>query len=697
MQHDNNNIPYQFYNEKLGVKIKFLTTTRNHEDSIRVISYKALNGRMRSDTCTEKELRRGCFGHDALILHDSISREWKDRLKLKFGNPPELVKKAYFAGFYQADRAAYEFYISYRYGQNNNQKLDLKLVEEYTYNASVLNAVLEVKQDRRAYARALGVQRLDLWLSLSKDVNAFREVAHTLPASKDGLRRKATAYAKDSYVALISGKLQNKNSRKVANKKQMALLDELIAKHTNLDNTMIANIYNTIAEKLDWKPITAQTVANRKKEKNLITHAGRKGVKSLKNNILMQNKRKKPSSPMLYWTLDGWSVELLYQQTTVNEEGKTVTTYHNRLTVVVVLDAFNKYPIGYAIGTHETPELITLACQNAMQHAKELFGQYFMPYQLQSDNYAIKKLTPLYEAMSYLFTPASVGNAKAKIVEPYFNHINKNYCKLLNNWSGHNISSGSKNQPNSDYINKIKKQFPDQDGCISQIQSIINAERSKKAADYGNAWLTAKPEYKILMSQENYLLTFGSNTGYTNRLKGEGLVMTINGQKCWYDCFDLEFRNHADKDWSIQYDTTDLSQVLAVSTDGKERFMLEQKYIQPMAIADRVEGDTLQLARVNQYNNVLIENIKEERGENGRLVGRLLEQPELQDTLAKHLLTDSAGQHKNYKSKARLQIDKNAQKANDKHERKTLKQKEKTYAQEQQDYYAGKIDINDYL
>ncbi len=33
---------------------------------------------------------------------------------------------------------------------------------------------------------------------------------------------------------------------------------------------------------------------------------------------------------MLFWTLDDWDVELLYQET---------TTYHNRLNMVVVLDA----------------------------------------------------------------------------------------------------------------------------------------------------------------------------------------------------------------------------------------------------------------------------------------------------------------------------------------------------------------------
>ena len=160
---------------------------------------------------------------------------------------------------------------------------------------------------------------------------------------------------------------KNNNAKKVSSKEQEALLDELLAKHTNLDNQLISEIYNTVADQLGWEKITAPTVANRKKKSKLVTYAGRQGASALSNNMLMQNKRKAPSTPMLYWTLDGWDVELLYQETTTDKKGNSVTTYHNRLTVVIVLDPYNKYPVGYAIDTHETPDLIKRALQNAIR------------------------------------------------------------------------------------------------------------------------------------------------------------------------------------------------------------------------------------------------------------------------------------------------------------------------------------------
>jgi hypothetical protein len=82
---------------------------------------------------------------------------------------------------------------------------------------------------------------------------------------------------------------------------------------------------------------------------------------------------------------------------------------------------------------------------------------------LQSDT-SQEVLTPIYQACTKFLTPAKVRMPKAKVIEPCFNHINKKMCKLMNNWSGHNVNSGSKNQPNSEMLNKLSKFFPDEQG-----------------------------------------------------------------------------------------------------------------------------------------------------------------------------------------------------------------------------------------
>ena len=76
-----------------------------------------------------------------------------------------------------------------------------------------------------------------------------------------------------------------------------------------------------------------------------------RGTTVLRNSLEMQHKREAPKTAMTYWTLDGWDVELVYQKRQpmdkkVNGETRTYkkTTYHNRKTIVVVLDACGKVP-----------------------------------------------------------------------------------------------------------------------------------------------------------------------------------------------------------------------------------------------------------------------------------------------------------------------------------------------------------------
>lgn len=660
--------PYEYYEGKLGVKISYLVNDRNvNEKSLRFINYNALWKRMASNNFPENQLRRASLNYDALIEYNSLCREWKDSLTIAFGSPKTEIKKSWFAQHYEADRNAFDFFAAYRYGEDN-RKLDLKLIETYTYNASVLNTVVKMKDNRKNYAKALGVKNVNIWESLTNDVNAFREVEHNLPSTSRGLRMAVQKYQDFGYAGIISGRLQNQNASKLKEDKQLALIDELLAKHTNLDNTLVATLHNTVAEQMGWSTITPQTIANRKQESNLVVFAGRNGSNALSNKIAMQNKRLAPSSSMLFWSLDGWDAELLYQKTDINKQGYEVTTYHNRLTIVVVMDPFNKYPVGYAIGSHETPELIKLALRNAFQHVNELFGGFYRPYQLQSDNYAIKTLKPVYEACSQHFTPAKVKNAKAKSIEPYFRRLNDSYCKMFDNWSGYGVDSGSKNQPNSEYLNKIRHMFPDEIGCRQQLISIMETERSKKQAEFIAAFNNVSIEHKSQMQLPVYLRTLGEISKHTNRLHHDGFRPTIGGQTMWFDSFDMNFRRQMHQDWAVMYDPQNLDQILVTNANSKNgklvdivgtyEFILEQKHNQPMALADRVEGDALQLAQVSNFNKQLETYIVEERKDNRRKLDELFSLPQLNDTLAKHLLTDSLGQHKNQKSENRLKAKK---------------------------------------
>ena len=596
-----------------------------------------------------KIVRRGCRNTPALAQYDCIPSRFRELMMNKLGGDPrKSIKRNVLAEMIAPDSAALEFYSSFTL--SNGRHLPHNVQQEYYVNAIILNAIGRMAQDRKAFVKSRGGRINKLWEQLS---DAIMEIdssvyPHTLPNHPRRLEDRFKRFKAEGYQSLIHKNFCNKSAAKVNDDIKESMLTELIGDPRNLDNEQIRSLYNMVAEKMEWKKITAASVAVWRDKLDIITHPGRRGGNDFMNNKAMQVKRSKPTSPLFYWTMDGWDVELLYQAVVEDKKGNKVTTYFNRLTVVVVLDPSINYPIGYAVGSHETPELITAALRNAVNHTAELFGQRYRAHQLQSDNYSIKKLTPVYEAVAEKFTPARVKNAKAKVIEPYFHTLNKKYCQLMPNWSGFGVTSTKKLQPNVDFLNKMRHNFPDLEGCIAQIDHMIALERSEKIERYKELWSKTSDEFKLPLSWEQYLYWFGAETGFKNMLQGTGMTVSIEGIKRNYDCFDIRFREYASTRWAVKYDPDDTSRILAINDDGTLRFELEEKYTQPMALRDRQPGDALQLQRVKQYNGELVEKITEQRKHTATAIGELFQaNPELNDTLTKLVLVDSKGQHKN--------------------------------------------------
>ena len=224
------------------------------------------------------------------------------------------------------------------------------------------------------------------------------------------------------------------------------------------------------------------------------------------------------------------------------------------------------------------------------------------------------------------------------------------------NWSGFGITSDKHKQPNVDALNEHRHSFPDEAGCRKQIEMIIAAERQKKLEDYMKGWEKVREDLRRPLSDEQYLLTFGSETGYKNALEGSGLNIRILGQRRQYDTTDLAFRKYSHVRWNVKYDPENLENVLAVNDDGSLRFMLKEKYVQPMALADRQEGDAEQLALINATNRQLESHVINTLAEAQQKVDVLFHNnPQLDNVLTRALIVDSRGQHKDRCNDRRLQ------------------------------------------
>ena len=635
-------------------------------------------------------IRQRGRNQSALIEFDTMEDEIKKKYTDIYGNPKDEVERnrvSYLESEMKYNEAAYTFF-STEYRDELGRKLSAEKAALYTLQVRVLDACLSIAHNRKNMVGA-GNTRVDIWARLSDYVNDLATVRgsmgelkypHNLPANAKSLKRKADLYAKEGWSALIHKNRGNRNAVKVADERLEAVMHKLLSQHMNLNNVQIMEKYNEVATLMQMPLIKSPvTVDKYRKQMEATTLGHQRGVTKMRNTLEMQLKRTAPTTAMTYWTLDGWTVELLYQKKTEmirSEKGESKkffkTSYWNRKTIVVVLDACTKYPIGYAIGDQECTALIREALRNAMRHSKELFGNRYKPLQLQSDRYGKGSLTPFYEAMSKHYTPAAVHNAKAKIIEPYFNYLNRTYCQMQQNWSGFNVTSVKDNQPNLEILNKNRHLIPDEEGVIAQINEFMAKERALKIEEYRKAFENTPDERKIPFCDEEYLMLMGETTGRTNRLTGQGLMIEMLGERINFESFNMELRNHFNEDWVVRYDPDDLSQVLITNAKatkghrvleeiGNLAFVLHRTLNIPMALADQKPEHFEYRKQVREFNEEFERRYVEKQEQVDRTICQLHEDiPMLgqrNNLLERALLTDARGRHKDNRNKERVEVE----------------------------------------
>lgn len=581
-----------------------------------------------------------------MVKYETLTIAHQDKLKAHFGDPFEYVAKAPIKALVQKDAKAEAFYLAYRTSEGN--PLPDGHIKNYTTAASWLNMLLKLNADKKYIKKTLG---LSLETFFANVVEIIKTDGIGLPSTYQRLRSRMAEYTKESYACLISGKFDNKSAAKIGKtndgfdaelyEKQLALIRKVASMHNNFDAAQVTMVCKPFFDANGWTMVGPERMRQILDEMEYFTTPGARGSKAFNNRMQMHVKRVAPDAPLKYWTLDGWTAELLYQ------DG---TNYSNRLVIVVVLDAYNKYPIGYAIGDRENTDLIRQALRNALLHVNDLMGAY-RPWQLQSDNYGVKQLTPFYESCGHLFTPAAVGNAKSKVVEPYFNYLNKTYCQIQYNWSGHNITARQENQPNAEFINKIKKSLPYRAEVEAQLEAIMMAERERKQADLLEAWAEVPETDRCTFTRPDMLMALGQTTGHSNKIGGYGLTPTINGTRYFYDTFDPAFRALTNVEWIPMFDPADLSQILAISKCGKHRFMLDARVNVAMDARSASPEMNEHRAKISAFNKGERERITRQYMEDAEVVEELVNSTpfaltDTQEVNLKLMFTNRFGQQK---------------------------------------------------
>ncbi len=242
---------------------------------------------------TIDQVRRGCRGCTALYSVNSLPYEVKQELFRQQGNPQEDTGESAFAKNISLDADAVKYYFDFHFDDGRGLKDDDQV--KYANTASILNAMIEGRKESDALRIRLGKKELSLNAIMNfmegevkKLISREHFTPHNLPASSRSLRRRYEAYVEareqdknEGYQSLLYKGYQNTNNKKVMSEEQEAFMLRLLAHPNNLDNAQIAEIYNEVAKKNQWKSITSRTVGVWRERLQLTAFAGQKGVVNL--------------------------------------------------------------------------------------------------------------------------------------------------------------------------------------------------------------------------------------------------------------------------------------------------------------------------------------------------------------------------------------------------------------------------------
>lgn len=181
----------------------------------------------------------------ALVEIATIPLRFQERIKLKYGDMKEDVIRNWLGSHYHIDAKAREFYTRFRF--DNGDALPPEHIQEYTVNASVIEAVMRAMEDATFMRKAMKAGPVN-WGELAGAISYYQaEFGHTLPVSVNRFKKRVNDFKVNGYESLISRKFMNQNRRKVTYDIERLLLS-IDAQPEQPFNTTVWEQYNMFVQ-----------------------------------------------------------------------------------------------------------------------------------------------------------------------------------------------------------------------------------------------------------------------------------------------------------------------------------------------------------------------------------------------------------------------------------------------------------------
>lgn len=185
------------------------------------------------------------LGSYALVEIATMPLRFQERIKLKYGDMKEDVIRNRLGSHYHIDAKARDFYTRFRF--DNGDTLPPEHIQEYTVNASVIEAVMRAMEDATFMRKAMKAGPVN-WGELAGAISYYQaEFGHTLPVSSNRFKKRVNDFKANGYESLISRKFMNQNRRKVTYDIERLLLS-IDAQPEQPFNTTVWEQYNLFVQ-----------------------------------------------------------------------------------------------------------------------------------------------------------------------------------------------------------------------------------------------------------------------------------------------------------------------------------------------------------------------------------------------------------------------------------------------------------------
>ena len=334
------------------------------------------------------------------------------------------------------------------------------------------------------------------------------------------------------------------------------------------------------------------------------------GKASESRNLEHKFSRERASFPDALWGGDGTRIDLEIQDV----KGNWIPS----LDIYWIFDSYSGYIVGYAIGRGEKSTLVMSAYKNAIRNTG------YLPYQSYYDPGAANvsnEVKGMLKKITKLFFPHEAKRPEPLRTEGFTNQIQSQGMKFMENWTGGNVTS--KNKSNPDTLKNLRKSgnMPTMEEFFTQVDTMVkdwNEKTWKKAQTRHNIYFNTPHEKRRLVEQTDIIELFMVKRPKPVKYTKHGLIMEVDGKKHFYTVkdsegdFDYSFhRKYLDLALDVHYDHENLEWI-ALDFKGKRIGIATPKALHKEAIADFKKGDKQKLDkdisnRKNYMTNIGIE------------------------------------------------------------------------------------------